>query len=111
MSNLPEKLKSNLAFIVEQAGQVDMFASTAQTDSTATSQLDLALSELSLIALMTADALEGTRDRTDFLMYNELARRLRKSHFCAWMRRKWTMRNSAKHCSMRLESRPRPLRS
>lgn len=33
MPNLPEKLKSNLAFIVEQAGQVDMFASTCHVES------------------------------------------------------------------------------
>lgn len=81
MPNLPEKLKSNLAFIVEQAGQVDMFASTGQIGVTEVSQLDLALSELFLVALMTADALEGTKDRTDFLMYNELARRLREIAF------------------------------
>jgi hypothetical protein len=75
MSNQPEKVKNNLAFIVEQAGLVDTLASTGRSGEKA--QLDLSLSELSLITLMTADALENTKDRSDFLLYDEIARRLR----------------------------------
>lgn len=75
MSNLPEKVKNNLAFIVEQAGLVDTLASTGRSGEKA--QLDLSLSELALFALMTADALENTKDRSNFLLYDEIARRLR----------------------------------
>lgn len=60
---------------------VDEAASAGMTGANEASQLDLALSELSLIALMTADALEGTRDRRDFLLYDEIARRLREIAF------------------------------
>ena len=81
MPNLPEKMKNSLALLIEQAGMVDAAASADMTGANEASQLDLALSELSLIALMTADALEGTRDRRDFLLYDEIARRLREIAF------------------------------
>jgi hypothetical protein len=50
MSNRPEKVKNNLAFIVEQAGLVDTLATTGRSGEKA--QLDLSLSELSLIGAL-----------------------------------------------------------
>ncbi len=78
---LPEALKQNIVFVIEQAGLVSDSVSRGPIGTELSLQIDLVTSEIALIALITADSLEGIKNETTSMAYYEVSRLLKEIAF------------------------------
>ena len=81
MPDLPNHLKKDLAFIIQQTGSATASVFGAAFDTELALQTDLAAAEIALRCLVAADSLERIGDSSSLLMRSEIARRLKELAF------------------------------
>ena len=81
MPDLPNHLKKDLAFIIQQTGSAAASVFGAAFDTELALQTDLAAAEIALRCLVAADSLERIGDSSSLLMRSEIARRLKELAF------------------------------
>ena len=81
MPDLPESIKQNISFVIEQTGSLSHAVETGLPDETLMRRVETVMPEISLMALVTADALEQMNEPDSFMMTNEISLRLKDIAF------------------------------
>ena len=81
MLPLPDDLKQNITFLIEQTGAICDAVAGRKLDAPLALRVELALSEIALIALIAAEGFEEMEDYPSVLMRGEAARRLKTIAF------------------------------